>query len=234
MALAWDATRTESIRTATTDPYTFNYTPTGTPRAILLGAVHGTSSTDHISTVTYGGVSMTRVVRATDTVTEPGAAEIWFLGASIPTSTQTVSIDLTSATTDDFQFIVCSLTAATDTEIIDFDSLSNNVANPTVTLNKGGREGACWAHLYSGAAAPGGTLAADNTLDHTHDFGAFMAQACYETTIDTADHTIGWSTLETDDVAFVAVCVAEALPAPGPHRREMRRRNQAVSRGATW
>jgi len=209
VTVAWDATHTESIRTDTSDPYTFAYTPTGTPRAIILGIVHGVSSTDHVVTVTYGGVSMTEVIRATDTATEPGAAEIWFLGSAIPTGTQTISVDLASATTDDIHFVVASMTAAADTEVIDSDGIAENAANPTVTLQKAGRTAGCWAIMYGGGAAPGGTLATGCTLDHTHDLTAFYSQACYETTIGTGDFTIGWSTLGTDDLAFVAVAVSE-------------------------
>jgi len=216
MALGLNATITESVRTATTDPYTFNYTPDATPRAIALSITHGTSSTDHVLTVTYGGDSMSEIVRATDTATEAGASELWFLGTSIPTGTQTISVDLASATTDDIQFVVWSLTAAADCEVIDSDEINENAANPTVTLQKGGREGFCVCSMYGGGAAPGGTLAAGNTLGPTEDHTAFYSQTCYETTIDTADHTIGWSTLGTDDLAFVAMCIAEIVPPAAP------------------
>jgi hypothetical protein len=209
MAVDWDATHTESIRTDTSDPYAFNYTPSGTPRAIILGAAHGVASTDHIVGVTYGGVAMSRVVTATDTSTEPGRAYIYFLGRNIPTGLQSVSVDLASATGDDIHFVVASMTANSDTQVIDSDSISENAANPTVTLQKGGLTGGSWCIMYGGGAAPGGTLATGNTLDHTHDLTAFYSQACYETTIDNADHTIGWSTLGTDDLAFVACCIAE-------------------------
>jgi hypothetical protein len=63
--------------------------------------------------------------------------------------------------------------------------------------------------MYGGAGAPTGTLAAGNTLDHTHDLGNFMSQSCYETTVDASDHTIGWSTLAIEDLAFVAVAISE-------------------------
>lgn len=210
MAIAFDAV-VESVRTGTEDPYTWTHTPVGTPRAIIVAAVHGASSTDHVSAVTYGGVSMTRIVRATDTQTEPGAAELWFLGASIPTGNQTVSADLASATTDDIQFVSWSYTAGADCEVIDSDSISENTASPTVLMSAGGREKASVCAMYGGGAAPGGTLATGNTLGPTEDLGAFMAQTCYETTPDNADHTIGWSNLASDDLAFVALAFAEVV-----------------------
>src|SRR5688572_6252274 len=106
MAIAVDATRTESVRTATTDPYTFNYTPTSTPRGIVVCAIHSDSDTDHIVSITYGGFQLWRAVTAFDATTEPGRADIWWRGDSIPTGTQTVSVDLSSGTTDDIQFVV--------------------------------------------------------------------------------------------------------------------------------
>jgi len=208
VAVAFDA-EVENVRIGTSDPWTWTHTPAGTPRAVIVSIVHGTSSTDHVVSVTYGAVAMTRIVRATDTATEPGAAELWFLGAGIPSGAQTVSVDLASATTDDLQGVSTTLTAADNTKVIDFDSISENAANPTVTLQKGDRTGISLCAMYGGGGAPGGTLATGNTLGPTEDLGAFYAQTCRETTVDSADHTIGWSTLTSDDLAFVALCVSE-------------------------
>lgn len=198
----------ENIRTGTTDPHTFSYAG-GTPEGIAIAIMHGISGTALASSVSYGGVPLALVVEATDTATEPGNAQIWFLGSGVPTGTQTVSIDLTSASTTDIHTVVWELSGADDLEVIDSDEINDNAANPTVTLQAGGRSKIGLCAMYGGGAAPGGTLAAGNTLDHTHDHGAFYSQTCYETTVDNADHTIGWSTLGTDDLAFVAVAISE-------------------------
>lgn len=205
----------ESVRTDTSDPYAFNFTPSSTARGIVVAIMHGVSGTSLVSSVTYGGVAMSLVVGASDTATEPGRAELWFLGSGVPTGTQSVSIDLTSGSTTDLHVVVWALDGSGDLEVIDFDSLAQNQANPTVTLQAGGRDKLSIAAMYGGGAAPGGTLATGNTLDHTHDHGSFMSQTCYETTPDASDHTIGWSTLTSDDLAFVAIAVAEQLPEPG-------------------
>ncbi len=155
---------------------------------------------------------------------------MWFLGSGIPTGLQTISAALTSGTTDDIFSFSGAVTAATDTEVIDFDSINEDAANPTVTLNKAGRTGISFALMYGGGAAPGGTLAAGNSAARSADLGNFYGQACYETTVDSADHTIGWSTLTSDDLAFVAICVSEVLPVSDPtawinERRTPRRRS---------
>lgn len=208
------AASAESERSATTDPWTFSYTPAGTPRGIAIGTSHGVTATNHVLSITYGGVSLTKIVEATDTITEPGCASLWFLGASVPTGMQTISADIDSATDDNIHFVLWELSGAADLEVIDSDELNEDASNPTVTLQKAGRSGICLCIMYGGAAAPGGTLATGNTLDHTYDLGAFYSQSCWETTVDTADHTIGWSTLTIEDLALVAICVAEVSGPP--------------------
>src|SRR5690348_8787000 len=92
----------ESLRTDTSDPMTWSHnTGTTSPEGVVVMLAHGTESTDLVVGVTYGGVAMSRIQTNTDTVTEPGRSYIYFLGTGVPTGTQTVSVDLTSATTTD-------------------------------------------------------------------------------------------------------------------------------------
>lgn len=201
----------ESVRTDTSDPYNFNFTPAATARGIAVAVVHGVSSTDHVTGITYGGVAMGRVVRATDTATELGAAELWFLGSGIPTGLQTISVNLASGTTDDLHIVVMSVTANADTEIVDFDSLSNNVANPSVTLQYGGRTCLSIAALYGGGAdGTAFTPNANCTTIHDHDLGAFFSEVIRQTTPGSADFAIG-GTASSDDVAYVAMAISEVV-----------------------
>jgi hypothetical protein len=220
-AVAFDAS-TESVRTATTDPYTFSHTgraqASGGVQGFILTAVHGTSSTDHIVSVTYGGVSASRIVTHIDTTTEPGRSDIWFVGAGLTGGAQTVSVDLASATTDDIEFVAITLTAAADTESIDFDGIDNNTANPSVTLQYAGRTAISVAALYGGGAD--GTAFTPNancqTIDD-EDLGAFYAEVFRQSAPGTADFAIG-GTSSTDDVAYSAAAFSEVL-APGADRR---------------
>lgn len=210
MAIAWDAS-VESVRTGTTDPHTWTHTPVGTPRGIIVAIIHGTSSTDHVSTVTYGGVSMAEVIRRTDTSTEPGAAELWFLGTGIPTGNQTVSVDLASATTDDIEFVSMSFTAEMDTQIVDSDGIAENATNPSVTLQYTGRTCLAVAALYGGGAAPSSFTPNGNcTAVQSEDLGAFYASVIRQTTPGTSDFAIG-GTASGDDVAYVAAAISETL-----------------------
>ena len=83
---------TEAIRTGTGSPTTGNHGGAASGvKGVVIALMHGTSATDHISAVSYGGVALARKIRTTDTATEPGAAELWFLGAGVPQGTQTWS-----------------------------------------------------------------------------------------------------------------------------------------------
>lgn len=139
MAVAFDAVST-SDRTGTSDPHTFTHTPSGTPRGILLAFAQDPATSSDIDTITYGGVSMSRVVDASDTADEPGMAEVWFLGSSIPTGAQTVQVDfVTASPTDDYLFLCVSVTASSDTEVVDSGIVEENQADPSVSLTYSSR-----------------------------------------------------------------------------------------------
>ena len=210
MAIAFDV-GIEFERTLTTDPQTWSHAPVvnNAPRAVAVAIVHGTSTTDHVVSVTYGSRSLTRIVRATDSTTELGASELWFAGDNIPTGTQTVTVELATSTTDDIHFVSMTFTADSDCEVVDFDSLSENTADPSVTLQYGGRTCLSVAALYGGGAAPTSfTKNANCTVVQEYDLGAFYSVVLRQTTPGTADFTIG-GTAANDDVAFVAMAVSE-------------------------
>lgn len=209
MAIAIDATRTESIRTDTSNPYTFNYTPTSTPKGIVVTAIHSDSSTDHITGITYGGVALARAVTAADTATEAGRADIWWLGTGVPTGPQTVSVALSSATTDDIQFVCFALNANQDTELVDTDLVEQNTSNPTRTMNYAGRTCVTVsAFYYGGSAAP--TPNANMTNLHTHDFTAQFGSVDIQTTPGTTDFVCSYTA--NDDTALAIATFSEGSP----------------------
>lgn len=199
---------TESVRTGTENPYTFDHTPSGTPRGIVLTISHGGTGTDVISNVTYGGVTMTRLQTNNDGAIEVGRSYVYFLGSSIPTGTQTVSAG-TNGDTADMHFVAYSLTANDDTESIDADGISGDAANPSVTLQYTGRVAIAIAALYGGGSAPSAFTPNGNcSTVHDHDLGAFYSESIRQTTPGSSDFAIG-GTAATDDVAFSAVAIAE-------------------------
>lgn len=209
MAVAVDATRTESIRTDTSDPYTFSYTPTSTPRGIVVCIIHSDNSTDYVVGVTYGGIPLWRAVTAADTATENGRAYIYWRGDSIPTGTQTVSMDLTTGTADDIQVVVFGLTGSANIEVIDTDVVQENTSNPSVTMSYAGRTCVTIsAFYYGGSVAP--TPNANMTNLHTHDFTAQFGSVDMQTTPGTTDFVCSYTA--NDDTGLAVASFTEVLP----------------------
>ncbi|HET9672417.1 MAG TPA: hypothetical protein VFQ40_06165 [Actinomycetota bacterium] len=207
MAVAHDSVFTENIRTGTTDPHEFTHTPAGTLRGVYVGIAQ-IGINDEVAGVSYGGQGMTRVIDVHPNTAEDVSAYLYFLGTGIPTGTQTVSVDLTSASATDFAFVVGGVTAADDTEVVDFDSFVGLLADPQTTMNHLGRTCADFCILSSGNAAPSGTLVSGTTAVHSQDMGAWMMQSSRNTTPGTADQTMGW-TMIAEDAALVALAIAE-------------------------
>lgn len=221
---------TPSVRTGIQDPYTFSHAGAAADvNGVIVAVVHGTSSTDHVVAVTYGGAALTRKQTNVDTATELGRADLWFLGdkSLILDGTQTVSVDLSSATTDDIHIVCMTLVGAGDLEVIDNDGIDENVANPTVTMNKAGRFALSFGALYGGGAAPGGTIQTGCQRVASNDFGAFYSDVLREDSPEPSDQAIGFSTLTSDDVAFAAIAVAARTSDPITHRR---RRGRTLTR----
>lgn len=203
---------TENIRVDIgADPHTFSHAAAASGiKGVVFIAIHGNTSNQHISGVTYGGVALGSVVSVADSAGEPGRSEIWFLGTGVPQDDQTVSIAGLGGTANDYQFTVVTLLADKDTEVIDFDSLVDNAADPSVTLNYGGRSAMAFAGLYSGhdAAPTSFTENGNCTRLHDNDAGAFGQISFRQTTAGTSDFAIG-GTATSDDVALAAIAVAE-------------------------
>jgi hypothetical protein len=156
---------------------------------------------------------MSRITRAADTVTEPGAAELWFLGSGIPTGAQTVSVDLASATTDDIEFVCISLTTNDGgaVEVVSIGTpITTDQANPSLTLASKGKVALAIAALYGGGAAPSSFTPNANCVEvASEDLGAFYGFVLRQTTPSNADFAIG-GTASSDDVAYVAANFANA------------------------
>lgn len=131
-APVFDAATTQAEFT-TTNPQAFNHTPVGTPRGVLV-FIAAADDEDTVSGVTYGGVSMTREA-FTSGAGEDGAAWMYFLGSSIPTGTQSVSISHGGTAVG--KWAVCmTFTATADTDVADFEVITNGTLDdPRVTLD---------------------------------------------------------------------------------------------------
>jgi hypothetical protein len=210
VAVAFDAA-TENVAAA--DPQNFTHTPSGTPKGVLVYIAHATSQADHVVGVTYGGTAMTRVAFADDGTGELGAGYLYFLGSSIPTGAQTVSIDRNNSTTSIWA-VAITVTAANDTEVVDSDNSQQgdtNITNPAVTLQHGGRDCLDFFGGYNGINAPGSmTDAAGQTRIHDHDFGSQAAVVSRKNASDTADTSLSY-TAAANSLAMIGVAIGEVV-----------------------
>src|SRR3990167_6273577 len=99
-AIAYDAASTYVLEA--TGDFAFDHTPVGTPRGIIVFVLVNLAGTDEITGVTYGGDAMTEVANSPvlDTSGELGGAHCFFLGTSIPTGTQSVSVTTCGTATE--------------------------------------------------------------------------------------------------------------------------------------
>jgi hypothetical protein len=203
--VAHDAS-TESATFTTTTPHAFNHTPVGTPAAALVFISHGTPSTDVITSVSYGGVAMTRVGTAADTAGEDGRVYIYALTSGVLDGVQAVSIVHTGSATVKAAVAV-TVTASGTLAVRDVRRLAEDQANPSALMPSNGATALRYSVLYSGQDAVASTsVLAGMTAIHDHDFGAFVSRCDMETTASTGDFTIGY-TVASEDVAFVAVAL---------------------------
>ena len=200
---------TEDIQAA--DPQTFSHAGGASPEGVLLLIAHNAISTDIIDgPVTYGGTAMTRVRSDADTAGEPGRSYIYFLGSSVPTGTQTVSIGRTQSTQSMVVYCV-TLNGNGNLEVIDNDGIAGgDPANPQVTLQFSSREAMSFGVIHSGINLPANLAElGDQTRLGDHDYGNQIVVASRLTTAQTSDDTFGY-TSSAEDVAFSACAVAES------------------------
>lgn len=89
-------------------------------RAVVVSVFNTLSSSNIVSSVTYGSSPMKQITEATatDTVGEPGSVVTYFLGSAVPQGTQTVTVNRTNNTNELYAVAVTlKSTDVRDTEI---------------------------------------------------------------------------------------------------------------------
>lgn len=219
--VAFDAS-SSALRTGTEDPYTAHtHTPVGTPIGVLCGASHGISATGLVSSVTYGGTAMTLVRTQTDTAGEPGWTGVYFLGASVPTGAQTVSWDLTSASTTDIQFSCITVTAAgggtgtTQDNSTGECGTNSDVANVTCTTSAAASsQRVAYMVQYYGGGSPGTCGGETTTSVASVDHGAFASVHCRSGNLTDTQYTCT-GTSAADDQALLCVTIQDLVGGGG-------------------
>lgn len=207
-AVAFDAF---NAGTSGTGNLSYTHTPVGTPKGIVVMVSQIGSKADQVSSVTYGGVAMTEVAGSPNILAtgEVDVVYTYFLGSSIPTGAQTVSVTVSGAANKLANSY--SLTALTDTEIVDVDATINSAAqeNPSVTLSLGGRTSWASINLLSGQNDITGITPLAGWTSNGETDGGLVTLGTYRyNTIGTADITAGW-TQTSDDALAITLAVSE-------------------------
>lgn len=211
----------------TTSPDDTTFTPVGTPRGIVVGIGTTVVNTDVVTGVTYGGVAMTRIGTATASAGagDTFRAYLYFVGASIPTGAQTIAITH-SGSADPKWAAALSITAATDTEVGAFNTLSTVQTNPQIALDTGADESLRCSFILSGLGTPSDLTAISNVLavgsSPRIDFGSNVAILGRQTSAaSSGSFTIGY-TGGSDDVAMVAAAIQEISGGGVAHSQTIR------------
>lgn len=229
MTVAFDATSASAA--VTTDPFSWTHTPVGTPRGVIVWVV-GVAATDQITSVDYGGLTLTQLTGSPVIV---GAGESlnahgFYALASIPTGAVTVTVDKSTGT-NPYVGLCLTVTAGNDTQIDDFDLTISSaaIADPSVTLSTGGATGLAAIGFASGQNDPTGiTPLSGWTARHEVDYGSLTAGLYTYDTIGSSDVTAGW-TQASDDACAIAIFISEvaggASIVPVLQRQYRQRRN---------
>ena len=230
MTVAFDAA-SENGSNATTDPVSWTHTPVGTPRGVLVLVVHNSAGSGEIDAVTYGGVSMTAVSGSglIGSGGEPLIVYGYFLGSSVPSGAQTVSVDVNAVTAKRAACI--TLTGSANLEVVDTTTIdSGSAANPSATLSLGSRTSFCALVLGSGHGTAADITPLTNWTSVVEpDFGSRMGAMYRYDIVDSADVTMGWTQLAEDAYALgVAISEVTGGASGVPRFQALNRRRRAA------
>jgi hypothetical protein len=212
MAIAFDAASQNS--TLTGNPQTFTHTgAAGAKGAILLG-VHPTVSTDIVTgAVTYGGVAMTRFGTQSRPTGQQGRVYGYLLGSGLLTGLRTISIGRPTDTTTQIHWVVVTVTAAGDIELVHWTSNQASNPNPQVVLNSGGRTCLGLSVIHSGLLNVGDLVeTAGLTRLFDHDYGVSVSAMSRQTTPGTGNLTMGYTAAD-DHFAILGALFSEVAGA---------------------
>lgn len=191
-----DASTTSS---AGTGDLSFTHTPSGTPTGVCVIILQAGSSSDQVTSVTYGGVAMTRHFQVSTTFGAiSGRKYVYFLGRDVPTGAQTVAVTVSGAATK--QACAMTVTGGTESEIDSVGSNSGTGTNPAtgITLR---RRALLFAGLMTdlddpSLVSPGGGMTQISETDLGTEVTAFaraIAQSPSVLSVGWTAGTSGWS-----------------------------------------
>lgn len=194
---------------------TFSHTSAAGVRGVVCTVAQSIGATDEITSVTYGGVALTRVAALFKSSGETGAVYAYLLGVNCPTGLQTCNINV-NGTGSNKRCAFWSLNAAANASLVVKNTAtinSDSVADPTVSLALGGVT--CWVNIVfiSGQDDPTGITPLSGWTGTGEDtLGALgISGGHYRyNTISNVDVSCGW-TQTAEDALAIAFAVNESF-----------------------
>lgn len=219
MAVAHSAaseSHTGTTGSANQASFNWTHTQTGTPQGVVV-FVHTNGSTNLISSVTYGTVTLTAVSggSAVDTAGEPCRTDVYFAGSGLGTGNQTITVNRTNNATVMYA-TAATVTAGANTAIptatIVLLEGDGTLAEQSVDDTSSGQNSVRYAGITSGLNNVPAT-GASSTLLHSIDYGNnYTAALVRETTAGQGSRSVGFSSGTTDDRAAVHLAIRELVP----------------------
>jgi len=220
MTAAFDAfTKIDTVTDTSSagGPLSGTHTPSGTPRGVIV-YIHQSAGTtggdgDDVSAVTYGGVSMSRVTTAADTAGETMRTYAYFLGASIPTGAQTVTVTYSGGSATRILYCI-SVTASADTEVDASNIAEEDQADPDITVATTASTNCFVSGIISSGLSTHTNLSSGTgytELDLT-DYVSRASNVQRRTSNSTGGNvSVLWDTATiSDDVAAIGVAIKES------------------------
>jgi hypothetical protein len=219
MAIAHGASA-ESGTFGSTTPTTWTHAAGAgvTPDWVLVFVIQADNATDHITTVTYDGVSLTAVSGgfAADTATEPGTCKAYFkAGGAWASGSVTVSVSRDATVVDFYAVSISGSGTGAEVHLPGIVLLQENqaLAEQNVTDGSPGTNSVRYAGTWSGLAGGPGAGANSTALQDAIYSGAISGYAATvrETTAGQGSRPVGFSAA-TDDVAAVHLAIRQVAP----------------------
>jgi hypothetical protein len=234
MAISYDAgseSHTSTTGSTSEASFSWTHTPVGTPKGVLVFTFVNANADDATS-VTYGGTNLTAVSggRAVDTAGEPGDCKAWFLGSSVPTGAQTITVNRTN-NSNVMYAVGITITSSQNSDVhtagIVLLQEDGSIAAQSVTDGSSGTGNSVrFAAINCGADDFGTTLpsspafntlypdSSNSTWIHGIDFGTRVCGVVRETTAGTGARNVGFFG-PTDDRAAVHLAIKDVAGGGG-------------------
>jgi len=177
--------------------FDFAATDIGTSQGVFVCVIGLSSATVDATSVDFvSGPNIPAVASATatDTVSEPGFAKLYFLGSGVPTGTQTVRVTRNNNANLLYAYLGW-VTAGGNTQITNAPVLLSEdgaLAEQSVDDSSPGTNSMRFACAFSGSSSAIGA-GANSTVGPAQDLGSVVAGSVFETTAGQGSRSIGFS-----------------------------------------